>query len=507
MRIRNRLKVTGKTKLITKKRNMATVAEAKRKNWTESVFRAHCSMRFKKKPNQTPGIPPRTANSTTKVETWRKILKKLSWKWEKVPRRCCEEDWCASPTVQKVRPTCVLLFRGSSEVLLVFFRGSSRVLPVFFLCASCVRPVFFLCSFIPLYHCTNVPMYHCTTVPLLTVPPPPPPPLNYSCTTLVLLPLLCVVFHSIRRQLVKCIAVNSACGYLLGMGDRHLENFLISNVDGNMAAIDFGMSFGMATFILPVRCSSAVFYLCGCLVLKNCGSWRVLLKGCCWPVVLLFCCLISGLGGCNITPWQVPELIPFRLTTQMLNIMNPLNTTVLLRNDMCNIMQALRTNKKTLLAITDVFVHDPLVEWYVVNGKDVYVFKMVVQDVCLIVCWLILIVSILSAFQVQQSSERQTNESGQPNFWRNERCIAQSIQFEQQQQKNRRRQFAIQPWRSHQHFENEIEWGTSIGGHSWRIEQVRLLLLLFAWCDPLLTFCMCPLLIVLSVHPVVVAMK
>ena len=140
----------------------------------------------------------------------------------------------------------------SCVALPVFFRGSSRVLPVFF-----------MCSFIPLYHCTNV--------PLLTVPPPPPP-LNYSCTTLVLLPLLCVVFHSIRRQLVKCIAVNSACGYLLGMGDRHLENFLISNVDGNMAAIDFGMSFGMATFILPVRCSSAVCYLCGCLVLKNCGS-------------------------------------------------------------------------------------------------------------------------------------------------------------------------------------------------------------------------------------------
>ena len=70
----------------------------------------------------------------------------------------------------------------------------------------------------------------------------------------------------------------------------------------------------------------------------------------------------------------------------MLNIMNPLNTTVLLRNDMCNIMQALRTNKKTLLAITDVFVHDPLVEWYVFNGKVVclslrWLFRMFVYCV------------------------------------------------------------------------------------------------------------------------------
>ena len=184
---------------------MATVAEAKRKNWTESVFRAHCSMRFKKKPNQTPGIQPRTANSTTKVETWRKILKKLSWKWEKVPRRCCEEDWCASPTVQKVRPTCVLLFLCSSEALLVFFLCSSCVLPVCVLCSSCVRPVFVLCSscvlsshctIVPLYHCTIVPLYHCTTVPLLTVPPPPPPPppLNYSCTTTAA--VRSVSFHS-----------------------------------------------------------------------------------------------------------------------------------------------------------------------------------------------------------------------------------------------------------------------------------------------------------------------
>jgi hypothetical protein len=118
------------------------------------------------------------------------------------------------------------------------------------------------------------------------------------------------VFHALRRQMTRCVAVNSICGYLLGMGDRHLENFLVSKKDGTLAAIDFGMSFGTATFLLPV-----------------------------------------------------PELIPFRLTHQFLNVMAPLDGTQLLRHDMCSAMFALRSNRSSLLAITDVFVHDPLVEW------------------------------------------------------------------------------------------------------------------------------------------------
>ena len=32
--------------------------------------------------------------------------------------------------------------------------------------------------------------------------------------------------------------------YLLGIGDRHLENFLVNTTDGEVLGIDFGLSFG-----------------------------------------------------------------------------------------------------------------------------------------------------------------------------------------------------------------------------------------------------------------------
>ena len=33
------------------------------------------------------------------------------------------------------------------------------------------------------------------------------------------------------------------CSYLLGIGDRHLENFLVDTQDGEVLGIDFGIAF------------------------------------------------------------------------------------------------------------------------------------------------------------------------------------------------------------------------------------------------------------------------
>jgi len=51
-------------------------------------------------------------------------------------------------------------------------------------------------------------------------------------------------FITIKNQFVKSIAATSIVGYLLGIGDRHLENFLIDISDGEVLSIDFGVAFG-----------------------------------------------------------------------------------------------------------------------------------------------------------------------------------------------------------------------------------------------------------------------
>ena len=41
------------------------------------------------------------------------------------------------------------------------------------------------------------------------------------------------------------------CSYVLGIGDRHLENFLVDQTTGAVIPIDFGMAFGQGAS-LPV---------------------------------------------------------------------------------------------------------------------------------------------------------------------------------------------------------------------------------------------------------------
>lgn len=40
------------------------------------------------------------------------------------------------------------------------------------------------------------------------------------------------------------MATFSIASYLIGVGDRHLENFLVDTTDGEVFGIDFGIAFG-----------------------------------------------------------------------------------------------------------------------------------------------------------------------------------------------------------------------------------------------------------------------
>ncbi|KAG0357941.1 hypothetical protein BG005_002930 [Podila minutissima] len=117
-------------------------------------------------------------------------------------------------------------------------------------------------------------------------------------------------FLMLRSEFAKSLAAINVCSYVLGIGDRHLENFLLDMSTGCLIPIDFGHAFGSATEVLPV-----------------------------------------------------PELAPFRLTRQLELFLQPLGNKGLLEHPMVCIMKALQLKKEVILNTMDVFVKEPLLDW------------------------------------------------------------------------------------------------------------------------------------------------
>lgn len=95
--------------------------------------------------------------------------------------------------------------------------------------------------------------------------------------------------------------------WLLGVGDRHLENILISKRTGEAVGIDFGQIFGSSVFLS-----------------------------------------------------NTPELVPFRLTNLILNLMNPLKELGYIKQSMVHSLRALGKNQESILATLSIFAMEPL---------------------------------------------------------------------------------------------------------------------------------------------------
>ncbi|PVD38356.1 hypothetical protein C0Q70_00970 [Pomacea canaliculata] len=119
-------------------------------------------------------------------------------------------------------------------------------------------------------------------------------------------------FHFLRCEMLTSHAVLCICHYLLGIGDRHLSNFMVNGRTGHMVGIDFGHAFGSATQFIPV-----------------------------------------------------PELMVFRLTRQIVNLGLPFKVKGLLENTMIHVLHALRQNHDLLLSTMDVFVKEVSLDWLV----------------------------------------------------------------------------------------------------------------------------------------------
>lgn len=117
-------------------------------------------------------------------------------------------------------------------------------------------------------------------------------------------------FLMMRQAFATSLASTSICGYVAGVGDRHLDNILLDLSSGELVHIDFGYAFGTATSALPI-----------------------------------------------------PELIPFRATPALLEVLAPMNARTWLESDMARTMKALQEGSTLLKGVMDIFFREPLIDW------------------------------------------------------------------------------------------------------------------------------------------------
>ncbi|KAK9666552.1 hypothetical protein RND81_14G193000 [Saponaria officinalis] len=121
-----------------------------------------------------------------------------------------------------------------------------------------------------------------------------------------------------RTNYTRSLAVMSMVGYLLGLGDRHPSNLMLLRYSGKILHIDFGDCF-----------------------------------------------------EASMNREKYPEKVPFRLTRMLVKAMEVSGIEGTFRTTCENMMQVLRTNKDSVMAMMEAFVHDPLINWRLFNFNEV----------------------------------------------------------------------------------------------------------------------------------------
>jgi FKBP12-rapamycin complex-associated protein len=121
-----------------------------------------------------------------------------------------------------------------------------------------------------------------------------------------------------RTNYTRSLAVMSMVGYLLGLGDRHPSNLMLDRYSGKILHIDFGDCF-----------------------------------------------------EASMNREKFPEKVPFRLTRMLVKAMEVSGIEGTFRTTCENVMQVLRTNRDSVMAMMEAFVHDPLINWRLFNFNEV----------------------------------------------------------------------------------------------------------------------------------------
>ncbi|XP_074653906.1 serine/threonine-protein kinase mTOR-like [Tubulanus polymorphus] len=118
------------------------------------------------------------------------------------------------------------------------------------------------------------------------------------------------VWFDRRTNYSRSLAVMSMVGYVLGLGDRHPSNLMLDRMSGKICHIDFGDCFEVA-----------------------------------------------------MTREKFPEKIPFRLTRMLISAMEVTGIDGTYRMTCSRVMEVLRENKDSVMAVLEAFVYDPLLNW------------------------------------------------------------------------------------------------------------------------------------------------
>lgn len=102
----------------------------------------------------------------------------------------------------------------------------------------------------------------------------------------------------------------STSNWILGIGDRHLDNLMLDQKTGELVGIDFNLAFGAGT-----------------------------------------------------RDQSIPELVPFRLTIQFVNVLRPMETSGLLQKCMAHALRTFRNDRRLLMDCMKVFIEEPTINW------------------------------------------------------------------------------------------------------------------------------------------------
>ena len=120
-----------------------------------------------------------------------------------------------------------------------------------------------------------------------------------------------------RTMYTRTLATMSIVGYILGLGDRHPSNLMLQRATGKVVHIDFGDCFEVA-------------------MKRN----------------------------------KFPEKVPFRLTRMLVKAMEAAGIDGHFRSTCELVMNVLRENKDSLMAVLEAFVYDPLLNWRLVASQN-----------------------------------------------------------------------------------------------------------------------------------------